>query len=175
MSNRRLLRSGLGMMLLFWVLLMGVGTWWLQGGLEDMFRPNAQLVNAAPDNEPVTLKRNRAGHFVAPGYINGEPVRFLLDTGATYVAIPASLAEELGLKSGRSAWFNTANGRVEGSLTEVEEIALGGIRLRNVKGSISPGMEGDTVLLGMSFLNHLAIEIRDGEMLLSPPTSKYIP
>ncbi|MWJ28677.1 TIGR02281 family clan AA aspartic protease [Halomonas sp. ZH2S] len=170
MSNRRLRRSGLGMMLLFWVLLMVVGTWWLQGGLEEMVRPNAHLVNTSPDDEPVTLRRNRAGHFVAPGYINGEPVRFLLDTGATYVAIPTPLAETLGLKPGRSAWFNTANGRVKGSLTEVEEIALGGIRLRNVKGSISPGMEGDTVLLGMSFLNHLTIEIRDGEMLLRPPS-----
>lgn len=94
---------------------------------------------------------------------------FLLDTGATYVAIPADLASELGLEPGRSAWFNTANGRVEGSLTELAEVSLGGLKVQNVQGSISPGMERDTVLLGMSFLNLLSIEIQAGEMVLSLP------
>ena len=94
---------------------------------------------------------------------------FLLDTGATYVAIPADLASELGLKPGRSAWFNTANGRVEGTLTELDEVSLGGLKVQNEQGSISPGMERDTVLLGMSFLNLLSIEIQSGEMVLSLP------
>ena len=153
MVTHRPQRGGIVMMLLFWVLLMAVGTWWIQGGLEQMWQPNVHLMNTAPDNAPVTLKRNRAGHFEAPGRINGEPVTFLLDTGATYVAVPAELAKRLGLAPGRRAWFNTANGRVEG----------------NLQGSISPGMERDTVLLGMSFLNQLAIEIRGGEMVLKLP------
>ncbi|MGE6582349.1 retropepsin-like aspartic protease family protein, partial [Vreelandella aquamarina] len=67
------------------------------------------------------------------------------------------------------AWFNTANGRVEGNLTQLDEVVLGGIQMNNVQGSISPGMERDTVLLGMSFLNQLAIEIRGGEMVLRLP------
>ncbi|GEN28707.1 hypothetical protein HVA01_23530 [Halovibrio variabilis] len=162
-------RGGIVMMLLFWVLLMAVGTWWIHGGLEDMMRPNANVVHTLPTGEPVTLQRNRAGHFEAPGRINGEPVTFLLDTGATYVAIPADLASELGLEPGRSAWFNTANGRVEGSLTELDEVSLGGLKVHNVQGSISPNMERDIVLLGMSFLNLLTIEIQAGEMVLSLP------
>lgn len=169
MVTHRPQRGGIVMMLLFWVLLMAVGTWWIQGGLEQMWQPNVHLMNTAPDNASVTLKRNRAGHFKAPGRINGEPVTFLLDTGATYVAVPAELAKRLGLAPGRRAWFNTANGRVEGNLTQLDEVALGGIRMRNVQGSISPGMERDTVLLGMSFLNQLAIEIRGGEMVLKLP------
>ncbi|BCB59800.1 MULTISPECIES: TIGR02281 family clan AA aspartic protease [Halomonadaceae] len=169
MMTGRAQRGGIVMMLLFWVLLMAVGTWWIQGGLEQMWQPNVHLMNTAPDNAPVTLKRNRAGHFEAPGRINGEPVTFLLDTGATYVAVPSELAERLRLEPGRRAWFNTANGRVEGNLTQLEEVALGGIRMSNVQGSISPGMERDTVLLGMSFLNQLAIEIRGGEMVLRLP------
>ncbi|WP_346796279.1 retropepsin-like aspartic protease [Halomonas sp. Bachu 37] len=168
-------RSGLGMMLLFWVLLMAIGTWWLHGGWEELFRPNAQLISAVPDGEPVTLKRNRSGHFEAPGYINGEPVTFLLDTGATYVAVPGELADRLDLEPGRNAWFNTANGRVEGTLTQLEEVALGGMRVEQVQGSISPAMEGDTVLLGMSFLNHFAIEIAEGKMQLRIPEATALP
>lgn len=162
-------RGGIVMMLLFWVLLMAVGTWWIHGGLEEMMRPNANIVHTLPAGEPITLQRNRAGHFEAPGRINGEPVNFLLDTGATYVAISADLADELGLEAGRSAWFNTANGRVEGTLTELDEVSLGGLKVQNVQGSISPGMERDTVLLGMSFLNLLSIEMHAGEMVLSLP------
>ena len=162
-------RGGIVMMLLFWVLLMAVGTWWIHGGLKEMMRPNANIVHTLPAGEPITLKRNRAGHFEAPGRINGEPVNFLLDTGATYVAISAALADELGLAPGRSAWFNTANGRVEGTLTELDEVSLGGLKVQNVQGSISPGMDRDTVLLGMSFLNLLSIEIQAGEMVLSLP------
>ncbi|MBR2512443.1 MAG: retroviral-like aspartic protease family protein [Halomonas sp.] len=162
-------RGGIVMMLLFWVLLIGAGTWLVDGGFDNIMTPNAHVMNATPDGGPVTLKRTRAGHFEAPGEINGEPVTFLLDTGATYVAVPRDLAASLGLEPGRSAWFNTANGRVEGSLTMLDEVTLGGIRANNVQGSISPGMERDTVLLGMSFLNLLAIEMRDGEMVLSLP------
>lgn len=162
-------RGGIVMMLLFWVLLIGVGTWLVDGGFDNIMTPNAHVMNATPDGGPVTLKRTRAGHFEAPGEINGKPVTFLLDTGATYVAVPRDLAASLGLEPGRSAWFNTANGRVEGSLTMLDEVTLGGIRANNVQGSISPGMERDTVLLGMSFLNLLAIEMRDGEMVLSLP------
>lgn len=169
MTTAKSQRGGIVMMLLFWVLLIAVGTWWVQGGLEQMLYPNAQIMNTSPENGPVTLKRNRAGHFEAPGEINGESVTFLLDTGATYVAVPGELASQLGLEPGRRAWFNTANGRVEGSLTQLDEVVLGGIRMSNVQGSISPGMERDTVLLGMSFLNHLAIEIRGGEMILRVP------
>ncbi|AVI62390.1 retropepsin-like aspartic protease family protein [Halomonas sp. GFAJ-1] len=162
-------RGGIVMMLLFWVLLIGAGTWLVDGGFDNIMTPNAYVMNATPDGGPVTLKRTRSGHFEAPGEINGKPVTFLLDTGATYVAVPRDLAASLGLEPGRSAWFNTANGRVEGSLTMLDEVALGGIRANNVQGSISPGMERDTVLLGMSFLNLLAIEMRDGEMVLSLP------
>ncbi|MFB9865985.1 retropepsin-like aspartic protease family protein [Vreelandella sulfidaeris] len=162
-------RGGIIMMLLFWVLLIAVGTWWIHGGLERMMNPNANIVHTLPAGEPVTLKRNRAGHFEAPGRINGTPVTFLLDTGATYVAVPSDLAHDLNLEPGRSAWFNTANGRVEGALTTLEEVSLGGLTVQNVQGSISPGMERDTVLLGMSFLNLFSIEIKAGEMVMSLP------
>ncbi|TFH85761.1 TIGR02281 family clan AA aspartic protease [Billgrantia azerbaijanica] len=165
-------RTGLGMLLLFWMLFIAVGTWWFQGFLEAQRNPNAHLVNALPgSNEEITLERSRSGHFVATGRINGEPVEFLLDTGATYVAVPGELAERLGLEPSGSAWFNTANGRVRGDLTTLDEVSLGGFSATDVRGSISPGMEGDVALMGMSFLNRFHIEIRDSRMVLRPAES----
>lgn len=167
-DNRAVRRTGLGMMLLFWMLFIGAGTWWFHGYLEQQRNPNAHLVNAVEGESSVVLERNRAGHFLATGRINGEPVEFLLDTGATYVAVSSGLAERLGLETTGSAWFNTANGRVRGDLTTLDEVSLGGFAAREVRGSISPGMEGDVALLGMSFLNRFDIEIRDARMVLHP-------
>lgn len=167
-ENRAVRRTGLGMMLLFWMLFIGAGTWWFHGYLEEQRNPNAHLVNAVEGGSSVVLERNRAGHFLATGRINGEPVEFLLDTGATYVAVSAELADRLGLEPTGSAWFNTANGRVRGDLTTLDEVSLGGFAAREVRGSISPGMEGDVALLGMSFLNRFDIEIRDARMVLHP-------
>lgn len=171
-DNRAVRCTGLGMMLLFWMLFIGAGTWWFHGYLEEQRNPNAHLVNAVTsDGEPLVLERNRGGHFVATGRINGEPVEFLLDTGATYVAVSSGLAERLGLEATGSAWFNTANGRVRGDLTTLDEVSLGGFSAREVRGSISPGMEGEVALLGMSFLNRFDIQIRDARMVLHPAGS----
>jgi aspartyl protease family protein len=160
--------TGLGMMLLFWVLFIAAGTWWFQGYLQEQHNPNTHLVDAIEGAQAITLERSRSGHFVATGRINGEPVEFLVDTGATYVAVPAGLADRLGLERTGMAWFNTANGRVRGYLTNLDEVSLGGFIASDVRGSISPGLEGDMALMGMSFLNRFDIEIRDSRMVLRP-------
>ncbi|QJQ94549.1 MULTISPECIES: TIGR02281 family clan AA aspartic protease [Halomonadaceae] len=167
-DDKSLRRAGLGMMLLFWMLTLAMGTWWFQGVLEERRNPNANLVHLTEGDEPVTLQRNMSGHFVATGRINGEPVEFLIDTGATYVSVSSELAEQLGLEPGRSASFHTANGMVEGFLTELDQVSLGGLTALDLRGSINPGMGGDTALLGMSFLNRFDIEIRGPEMVLRP-------
>lgn len=164
--------GSLMMMLFLWIVLMAVGTWWVHGSWQAIRHPNTHILETAEPGKPLTLERNRAGHYEAPGFINGQAVTFLLDTGATYVAVPANLADELGLEAGRSAWFNTANGRVEGALTHLEEVRLGGIRMADVQGSISPESDQDIVLLGMSFLEMLTIEMQQGEMKLYPPAAE---
>ncbi|MHB0776188.1 retropepsin-like aspartic protease family protein [Halomonas sp. WWR20] len=168
-ETRAVRRTGLGMMLLFWMILLGFGAWWFQGLFEARHNPNADLVQTEEGSQlPVTLERNASGHFIATGRINGEPVDFLLDTGASYVAVPEALAERLGLQRGASANFNTANGRVQGHLTQIERISLGGLTAHQVRGSINPGFDGDIALLGMSFLNRFDIQIRGDEMILRP-------
>ncbi|MBH8579219.1 TIGR02281 family clan AA aspartic protease [Halomonas pacifica] len=168
-DDRAARRFGLGMMLLFWALLIGSGSWWFHLYLEERRNPNTHLVQVSDGGEPVRLKRNAGGHFVATGRINGEPVEFMIDTGASYVALSEELAERLGLAVGASAWFQTASGRSRGYLTTLDEVALGGLSARRVRGAINPGMSPDLALLGMSFLNHFDIQIRGEEMILSPP------
>ena len=121
-EGREVRRTGIGMMLLFWLLFIAAGTWWFHGYVERQRNPNSHLVSAVAEGEPLVLERSRGGHFVATGRINGEPVEFLVDTGATYVALPQEMAERLGLESTGSAWFNTANGRVRGGLTILDEV-----------------------------------------------------
>lgn len=168
-DDRSLRRTGLGMMLVFWLMIMAMGVWWFEDKLTERTHPNAHLSSSVNGTmTPVTLQRNAAGHFVAPGRINGEPVQFLLDTGASLVSVPATLADRLGLEQGAQAEFYTANGRALGYLTLLDEVNLGGLRAEDVRGSINPGMQDETVLLGMSFLHRFDIQIRGPQMTLSP-------
>ncbi len=116
----------------------------------------------------VALHRNRQGHYLTQGRINGEAVTFLLDTGATDIVVPAALAQELGLQHLGRGYASTANGVVEIERTELESVSIGDIILYNVPASINPGMRGeDEVLLGMSALRQLDFAQRDGVLTLT--------
>ncbi len=114
----------------------------------------------------VRLAGNGQGHFLSSGQINGQAVLFLLDTGATDVAVPAELAKRLGLKRGAPVTLNTANGRSTGYRTHLERLQLGDIVLQDVRALVAPGMDGDEVLLGMSALKQLEFTQRDGTLVL---------
>lgn len=162
-TNRRL---GKGMMVAAWVLALGMLTLFFNGVLDRQHNPNQQLSRSAASGEPqeVVLVRNKQGHYVATGGINGEAVIFLLDTGATDVAVSQALAQRLNLKRGVEVISNTANGQVTAWRTRLDRVNLGGIELTNIRGSILPNMGGDEVLLGMSFLKRLEL-IQRGDTL----------
>ena len=159
---------GKGMMLAAWLLLLAVLAISFNALLERQSNPNQNPQGSvdAQGIREVVLKRNRAGHYVATGRINGAAARFLLDTGATDVAIPESLAERLGLKRGAAFLSRTANGTVTAWRTRLDEVALGPVVLNNVKASILPTMQGDDVLLGMSFLKKLELVQRGSSLTL---------
>ena len=156
---------GKGMITLAWLVLLGLLTLFFSGYLEHQSAPNASLSQSA--DRQVVLKMNRAGHYVAPGWINGKSVKFLLDTGATDVAVPASLARQLSLPRGADTLSQTANGVVRSYRTVLDSVRLGGIELNNIRATVFPGMPGGEVLLGMSFLKHLELTQREKTLVLS--------
>ena len=119
----------------------------------------------------VKLLANSQGHFVASGRINNVPVEFLLDTGATDVAVPLDLARQLALPKGVPVTLNTANGQAQGYRTHIDRLQLGAIVLRNVRAVAAPGLDGEQVLLGMSALKKLEFTQRGGTMLLRQTTN----
>jgi len=161
-------RIGRWMMVAAWLVLLALLTLFFSSFLERQANPNRNpkgSVNSEGVRE-VVLMRNRAGHYVADGAINGKRVTFLVDTGATDVAVPLGLAQRLGLSRGRAAVSRTANGNVKTWSTRLDEVRLGPLQMRNVRASILPGMKGGDVLLGMSFLKHLELLQRGRQLTL---------
>lgn len=136
--------------------------------LERQSNPNreprsSQSVDGAIE---VELTANRAGHFVASGSIDGVPARFLLDTGATNIAVPASLARRAGLEFGPEITVGTANGMATGYLARLGEVRLGGIVLRDLNATIMADLPDDEVLLGMNFLGQIEFTQRGARLTL---------
>lgn len=113
----------------------------------------------------VVLEQDRNGHYEVEGKINGQAVRFLVDTGATDVALPESTARALGLDFGPRVRVMTAAGPANAWMTRLDEVDVGGIRRRNVRASITSG-EFNGILLGMSFLKHYNLQQQDGKLVI---------
>ncbi len=133
--------------------------------IERRRNPNLSLLSETGAGSRVELKRNRSGSYLAPGKINGVPVTFLVDTGASTVALPAHVADRLGLERGPSLTVHTAAGTTRAFHTWIDRIVLGGIQVENVRGTITPAMTGDEVLLGMTFLRHVSFS-QQGDRLV---------
>jgi aspartyl protease family protein len=105
------------------------------------------------------------GHFYTTGSINGSPVKFLVDTGASLISLSASEARALGInyKGGKRGMSNTANGPINVYLVQIDNVRVGDITLNNVQASVSEG-PAHVALLGMSFLNRTQM-LRDGDTL----------
>ena len=158
---------GKGMIIGAWVGLLAILTLFFNSYLERVNNPNTEPETFTTGSvTEVVLKRNRSGHYVASGMINGRAVTFLLDTGATDVAVPDGLAADLGLRPGAYITSRTANGVVTARQTTLSEVSIGDIRLHDVRASILPGMQDDEVLLGMSFLKQLELVQRGKQLLL---------
>lgn len=163
--------AGLGMLVIGCAIALGLLTLFFDGVLGRQFNPNQRpasqlLVDGGVE---VTLQRNRQGHYVATGQINDVPAVFLLDTGATDVVISEELADRAGLSDGVPTQAMTANGVVTVYSTSVPLLQLGDISLQNVRASINPVMQNDTVLLGMSALRHIEFSQRGDTLTLHQP------
>lgn len=120
--------------------------------------PNQMIVTQMNgDKREIVLQRNAYGHYVVNGTINEQQVTFLLDTGATDIAISESLANRLELKKGRKVIVNTANGNIAAYQTRLDNVALGDIILYDLNATILSNLHGNEALLGMNFLKHFEI------------------
>lgn len=157
-----------GMVILAWVAGLVFLTWLFQQILDDRFNPNQQLMSSVDGGQrEVRLQRNFQGHYLANGQIDGRTVTFLLDTGATDVAVSEGLANALHLPRLSHAYSQTANGTVRVWRTRLDKVRLGPIVMRDVPATVVPSMGADQpVLLGMSFLKHLELVQRDGILTL---------
>ena len=115
----------------------------------------------------ITLYAETNGHFHADGLINGVPVRFLVDTGATTIALSSDTAKRMGLdykKVGRPGLASTASGTVTIFSLKLNSVQIGSITLHNVDAGVIEGLHPREALLGMSFLGRLEMK-RDGNRM----------
>ncbi|WP_456372340.1 retropepsin-like aspartic protease family protein [Thiolapillus sp.] len=161
-------RLGKGMIIGAWVLLLALLTLFFSRILDERGNPNQQLAGKVSEQgvREIVLRRNAYGHYVATGAINGHPVEFLVDTGATNVALSEELARKLGLERKGGTFSHTANGVVAVWQTRLDRVSLGVIEMHNLRATILPDLKPpDQVLLGMSFLKPLEI-IQKGDTLI---------
>ena len=123
--------------------------------------------SATSGDDKVILTADGSGQFVANGSINGLPMRFLVDTGASSVAIGLNDAKRLGLDlaRGQAGIASTANGQVPVTLVKLDSVRVGDIMLSNVDATIHPN-DLPVSLLGMSFLNRLEMHREGSTMTL---------
>jgi aspartyl protease family protein len=114
----------------------------------------------------IAIAPDARGHYFAPGSVNGAPVRFLVDTGATAVTISAEAARRAGIDAsrGQPVVVTTANGRVMARRVRLDRVALGTMELHQVDAIVQEGL-GDVALLGMTFLNRTDLR-REGDRLV---------
>ncbi|SNV47636.1 Aspartyl protease [Legionella lansingensis] len=113
----------------------------------------------------ITISPDKQGHYYLDGYINHQPVRFLIDTGATLIAVPQNLATSMNLRGRYPITIKTANGEVTGFLTRLEEISFADFKLHNVKAVIVPADDEELVLLGMNVLSQFHLS-QEGKRLI---------
>jgi aspartyl protease family protein len=146
---------------------------WLGAGLLLYFfflrqeQPPIQVVGA----NSVELGRSLDGHYHIDGAIQGTPVHFLVDTGASTVSISQEQARRIGLDCQVASTFKTANGLVEGCTGRADNLDFGPFRLEQVAVAILPDLAG-SALLGMNALRHLRLEQADDRLRMSLPTEQ---
>lgn len=132
----------------------------------------AIVTGATSDAQTTTLYADAQGHFVSEVQINGATLKFLLDTGATTVALNSGDAKyaKIDYKRGEPMMVSTANGVVAAYRVTIASLKIGNITLSQVEGSVLEGGSPSVVLLGMSALNRLDMKRQDIALTL---TKKY--
>jgi len=137
----------------------------IDGRRRTLVRGQTYSSGTASPAQSVTLAAGAGGHFMAEGQVNGAAIRFMVDTGASAIAIPAGDAQRLGIdyRKGRRGTAKTASGTTDVYLVRLNNIRIGVIELHNVEAVVvEQGL--DIGLLGNTFLNRMEIQ-QDGRTM----------
>lgn len=147
--------------------------------LEERLLGVVEVHESQPVNEPqktskriTRIRKSPNGHFMATIKINGHKTSALIDTGASLLAIPYSIARKAGIRVRNEDFtveVRTANGITSGASASISNLYLGSIHIRNVKSLILKDEALSQVLLGMSALNRLGkITLGNKELVIAP-------
>lgn len=153
-------RTGLIPMMIFWCVVMGL----LYLLMTHYLKPKQAQVLA---NGDLVIKRSPDGHFYTTGTVNGQEAKFMVDTGASLVSVSEAFAQTAHISGGVPTTFNTANGSRPGRVVDGVDIAIGPVRVSNVKVGVGLRMgEDNEALLGQSFLSKFDITMGKNQMVL---------
>lgn len=153
-------------LLAFWIL---VGTLLWAGFRWHEARQRADLTAYTATSGELVIPRSRDGHFYVSGEVNHEPVHFLVDTGATSVAVTEQLAKAARLPKGQPIILTTASGNTKGRLIRNVPIKVGPLAHNDTTVTVGLRAEhADIALLGQSFLRHFDVRITAEQMTLKP-------
>jgi aspartyl protease family protein len=115
----------------------------------------------------IVLNMGPGGHYMGEGTINGAPMHFMVDTGATFVAMSYDMATELGIdmSKGTMARMGSANGQMMARRVTLTSVTVGDVTVHNVEAAISP-QPMPFVLLGNSFLSRFQMRSDDDTLTL---------
>jgi aspartyl protease family protein len=167
-------------LMIFAAVLVALGSFMAQ--MADKMTPTPASANAAQQNavsaqtvalagsRSLSIPRDARGHFQTDGRIDGQRVDFMVDTGASLVALNETSAARFGLRPSRgdyNATVTTANGTIKAARTRLAMVELGGLVVRDVDAMVLPDEALSENLLGLSFLSKLKrFEYANGKMVL---------
>lgn len=123
---------------------------------------------AEPERLTVRIQSGKGGHYFTPGRINGHAVEFIVDTGATAIAMNRPTAQRLGLnyRAGQRVSMSTASGVVEAYRIMLDRVRVGSIEVSKVEAIVSTGEFPTDVLLGNSYLDKVDMRRESGVLVL---------
>jgi len=133
-------------------------------------RPQVPVAGSATNSRSIVVPRDARGHFEVDARIEGRHVNFMVDTGASVIALTASDAGRIGIHPAPREFVTevkTANGTVRAAPTRLDEVEVGDIVVRDVAALVLPDTALSDNLLGLSFLSRLRrFEYTDGKLVL---------
>lgn len=155
-------QTGLVPMVLFWLLVMGI----VYALMQYTLSPKRPKANGQGE---VVITRSTDGHFRTVGMVNGSETAFLIDTGASTVAVSDHFAAKASLNGGAPTVFNTANGPRPGRMVEGVTVSVGPLQVNNTRVGVGISSSPDQeALLGQSFLTHFNVTMTSEKLVLSP-------